>query len=161
MSIWSRLFSSKVGRHKLPTSKAATSEADAARVHPLSMTHIIMIADKSESLQHLPDLPQEVLRVWSKANPDMADVLTHSTFGVPTYYIEANRYRPGTHELNPDHILGPHLNMLQVPSQHSVFVQFLTIQVAGRQHEITLETVFRTEKARCVISKTQLRPYVS
>lgn len=157
MSVWSRLFKRTGGRQPA-TSRAATSEADATRVHPLSMTHIIMIADKSESLRHLPDLANEVLRVWATANQDMASVLAGS--GIPTYYIEADRYRPGTLEINRDHVLGPHLNALQVPSNHSVFVQFVTIEVDGRRQEVTLETVYRTEEARCIVSLQPLRPYV-
>lgn len=161
MSIWSKLFGKKEQPRRPASSKAATSEADTTRVHPLSMTHIIMIVDKSESLRYLPDLAQEVRRVWAAANPDMANVLAHSTFGVPTYYIEAERHLPGTREINTDHLMGSHLNALQVPQEHSVFVQLLTIQVADRQQDITLETIFRTEKeARCIISEKPLLPHV-
>jgi len=124
------------------------------------MTHIIMIVDKSESLQHLPDLAQEVRRVWAGANPDMANVLAHSTFGVPTYYIEAARYRPGTRDIDPGHLMGAHLNELQVPDEHSVFVQLLTIEVGGKHQDITLETVYRTEEARCIVSEKPLLPHV-
>jgi hypothetical protein len=160
MSIWSKLFGKEERPRRPASSKAATSEADATRVHPLSMTHIIMIVDKSESLQHLPDLAQEVRRVWAAANPDMANVLAHSTFAVPTYYIEAERYRSGTREINRDHLMGSHLNALQVPQEHSVFVQLLTIQIEDRQQDVTLETVFRTEEARCIISLQPLLPHV-
>ena len=137
-----------------------SSEEDATSVHPKSMTHIIMIVDKSESLQHLPDLAHEVRQIWAKANPLMADVLARSTFGVPTYYIEANRYYPGTREVDSKHLLGSHLKELQVPSEHSVFVQLLTIEIDGKGQDITLETVYRTESARCIVSEKPLMPHV-
>lgn len=127
-------------------------------IRPDAVTHIILLADPSESLKEVEDLEQKILRVWTRTNRDMAKAITSAGLAPPVHYVEVPRYMAGIPGVDSDHFVGEHLYELGVEENHSVLVQMLEVRIGGEMRDITLETVHRTEKPRCVISKKALQP---
>jgi hypothetical protein len=163
MSIWKKLFGGTSDSPSAPMSSNPTSTKDALRVDPRSITHIILLVDHSEPIKDVPDIAQFIHQVYVHTNPAMAQVHAACKIGIPTYYVETARNDPATGKFDPDakHVVGPHLDQLFVPREHSLFVRFLTLPINGRKQEATLEIVYRTTKRAVVISTTQMQPYVA
>ena len=157
MSFWKKIFG---GEQKGSTSKegSTSAEQDMTLIDPLSLTHIIMIVDHSQTISNVSNMSDTVNTIWTQLNPIMAKYCADKNIRMPCYYVEAERIDPKTGEPDIQHLFGEHLKQLNVPSEHSVFVQFATIQVAGSHRAISMETVFRTDKRGCVISDKPMVP---
>lgn len=158
MSFWKKIFG---GEQKASTSSkedTSSSEQDMTLIDPRSLTHAIMIVDHSQAISNVRNMSDTVNTIWTQLNPVMAKYCADKNIRIPCYYVEAQRIDPKTGEVDIQHLFGAHLQQMNIPSEHSVFVQFATIQVAGSHRAISMETVFRTDKQRCVISEKPMVP---